>query len=78
MDEGKECRGSYKKVPECPEQFLASSVSCFVVVIAMLPISFSLSVSFSMLGQGRGQEGSGATRQSMATWVLLSGEEAGG
>lgn len=45
VNERKKCRGSYEKVPECPEQFLVRSVSCFGVVTAMLPVSFSLSVS---------------------------------
>ena len=41
VDEGKEWRGSYEKVPERPVQFLVSSFSCFGVVITMLSISSS-------------------------------------
>ena len=45
VDEGKEWRGSYEKVPERPVQFLVSSFSCFGVVITMLSISSSVCLS---------------------------------
>lgn len=69
VNERKKCRGSYEKVPECPEQFLVRSVSCFGVVTAMLPVSFSLFLCLSPC-RGEGEDRRGAVEwRGLGHWL---------
>lgn len=84
VDEGKECRGSYEEVPECSAQFLVSSVPCFVVVIATLPISFSLGLFLHARVRERAEGGQwsngavhghlGAAEWGRGRWMMWKGE----
>lgn len=60
---GKRSEGSYEGAPACPDQALAGSVSCFGVVIPLLPISSSLHAG----GRKRAQGGQWTTGSSKAT-----------